>query len=656
MTPLESWVHSPAAEALGWTLFHFLWEGVLVALVLAAALWVSRSARVRYAAACLALVAMLAGFGFTFGRLLAQQEARITILGPRLLPDAPRDTSPDSGARPSPRLNASSLLAWFAPLWMAGVLLFQVRAAAGWMGARRLRRTGVCCAHDGWQGRLNALAARLRVTRPVKLLESCLTDVPVAIGYLRPVILMPLGLVAGLPAGQVEFILIHELAHIRRHDYVANLLQAFAESLLFYHPAVWWISGVVRAERENCCDDWVLKMNGDAHEYAVALASLERNRHAVSEAALAATGGSLVKRIRRLLYRSERPRVVLAPVLTAGILALTAAVALAAWQAKPAASPSPAAAATPAPQPQATTLAAQERRKQAGALQRELESPYRKWVNEDVVYIITDEERAAFERLQTDAEREHFIEQFWQRRDPTPGTPANEFKEEHYRRIAYANEHYASSIPGWKTDRGRIYIIYGPPDEIESHPSGGAYQRPAAEGGGTGYTHPFEQWRYRLMPGVGEDVIVDFVDRSATGDYRMTWDPNDKFDAGRLMVPKVIPRGGAPAASGQPGNSRFFSTESGAFVTVEVTPESRMVASIPLDFDAQKYNVAVNIRAANGLPVTSFKQSVERPGPSPRAPFVVQRTLHPGSYILSVTVSDAGGGTQKTYTVDFIVK
>jgi GWxTD domain-containing protein len=130
-------------------------------------------------------------------------------------------------------------------------------------------------------------------------------------------------------------------------------------------------------------------------------------------------------------------------------------------------------------------------------LRKELEGPWKKWLNEDVFYIITDEEKAAFKRLQTDEEKQQFVEQFWLRRDPTPDTEENEYKEEHYRRIAYANDHYASGIPGWKTDRGMIYIKYGPADEIESHPSGGSYERPQEEGGGETSTYPFEQWRYR---------------------------------------------------------------------------------------------------------------------------------------------------------------
>jgi GWxTD domain-containing protein len=185
----------------------------------------------------------------------------------------------------------------------------------------------------------------------------------------------------------------------------------------------------------------------------------------------------------------------------------------------------------------AKPLSEKERRRREARLRKELETPYRKWLNEDVSYIITDEERAAFKKLQTDEEREQFIEQFWLRRDPTPDSIENEFKEEHYRRIAYANERYASGIPGWKTDRGRIYITFGPPDEIESHPSGGTYQRPPEEGGGTTSTFPFEQWRYRYIEDIGNDIIIEFVDPTMSGEYRMTMDPSEK-DA-LLYVPNA---------------------------------------------------------------------------------------------------------------------
>jgi len=159
---------------------------------------------------------------------------------------------------------------------------------------------------------------------------------------------------------------------------------------------------------------------------------------------------------------------------------------------------------------------------------QEVSGSYKKWLDEDVRWIITDEERAAFKQLSNDEERDQFIEAFWQRRDPTPDTIENEFKEEHYRRIAYANEHFPAGIPGWKTDRGRMYIMYGPADEIESHPSGGTYDRPMEEGGGTTSTYPFEQWRYRYIEGVGQEIIIEFVDTCMCGDYHMTIDRSEK--------------------------------------------------------------------------------------------------------------------------------
>ncbi len=158
----------------------------------------------------------------------------------------------------------------------------------------------------------------------------------------------------------------------------------------------------------------------------------------------------------------------------------------------------------------------------------ELKSVYKKWLDEDVNYIITDEERKAFKSLKTDEERDSFIESFWLRRDPDPDTPENEYKEQYYERIQYANEKYASGIPGWKTDRGRIYIMFGKPDEIESHPSGGSYDRPSYEGGGTTSTYPFETWWYRYIEGIGSDVEIEFVDPSGSGEYRIARSPDEK--------------------------------------------------------------------------------------------------------------------------------
>jgi GWxTD domain-containing protein len=158
----------------------------------------------------------------------------------------------------------------------------------------------------------------------------------------------------------------------------------------------------------------------------------------------------------------------------------------------------------------------------------ELKDAYKKWLNNDVPYIITGAEKKAFQALATDEERENFIENFWRRRDPNPDTEENEFRDQYYERIAYANEHYTSGIPGWKTDRGRIYITWGKPDEVETHPSGGAYERPSYEGGGSTTTYPFETWFYRHLDGVGDGIEIEFVDPTGTGEYRIARDANEK--------------------------------------------------------------------------------------------------------------------------------
>ncbi|MBZ5596191.1 MAG: TonB family protein [Acidobacteriia bacterium] len=489
MRLLETWVQTPLAGAIGWTLLHSLWEGAILSAALAAALAALRSPRARYAAACVAMLLMLGGFGLTLIRVMPDGVDSLRTERTLVFPARNVRAGVDASSPSNPGLAA--VVPWLAPFWVAGVWMFYLGHVAGWISVCRLRRRGVCCAPERWQKELARLSARLRLSRPVLLLESCLAEAPTVVGHFRPFILMPVGLLAGLPAGQIEAILLHELAHIRRYDYLVNVFQRSVEGLLFYHPAVWWMSRVIRAERENCCDDVVVAMSGNPHEYAVALTALEQNRCSSREPAVAATGGSLVKRIRRLLY-PQGTSGAWTPLFAAIILMANAAVALVAWQAAP----------------QQSIATAQS---QAGQT-----SPYDKWLNQDVVYIIDDKERAAFKALTADEERENFIVQFWLRRDPTPGTPENEFKEEHYRRIAYANERFAAiDLPGWKTDRGRIYIIFGPPDEIESHPSGGGQDRQA----------PFEEWLYHHIEGVGDNIIFGFTDPLLSREYRLTLNP-----------------------------------------------------------------------------------------------------------------------------------
>lgn len=169
-----------------------------------------------------------------------------------------------------------------------------------------------------------------------------------------------------------------------------------------------------------------------------------------------------------------------------------------------------------------------EKLRQQKGIRQELKGSYKKWVDQDVRWIITDQELQAFKSLSNDEERDQFIENFWLRRNPNPDSPENEYRDEYYRRIAYANEHFPAGKPGWMTDRGHIYIAFGKPDSIDSHPSGGNYERPMEEGGGSTSTFPFEVWHYRYLEGVGDNIDVEFVDSCMCGDYHMTIDRSEK--------------------------------------------------------------------------------------------------------------------------------
>jgi len=537
MSPLAAWIHSPFAQALGWALAHFVWEGAVLAIILLAALRIFRGspARRRYALACAILAVMPLAFGATLAVMWARQPAPVPMPALVLSPVLELSVTAVPDIPAPPRFTIEGFvyrLAWMVPLWFAGVIFFYVRGMAGWVAVQRLRSRGVCAVAPEWQARLDKLAARMRLSRPVALLESCFTDTPVLIGYLRPVVLLPLGCLTGLSGAQLECILLHELAHVGRHDYIVNLLQSVVEGLLFYHPAVWWVSSVVRAERENCCDDAVVELVGDARSYAATLAALEHRRAMAPRPALAASGGHLIKRIRRLTMESRRAQ-------TSRALPASAALLLAAFAASLAALPAelplprhprPAGmfAGIPldVPRPRLANLADQV----VDDPQDEFANPYEKWINQEVVYIVTDEERASFLALATDLARDNFIEQFWLKRDPKPGTAVNEFKQEHYRRLAYVNEHFSAQVAGWKTDRGRIYIIYGAPDAIEDHSLDGKFRQAPAAGAGETASYPFQRWHYRYIDGIGSNIVMEFVDPTGSGDFHLTLGPSEKED------------------------------------------------------------------------------------------------------------------------------
>ena len=252
----------------------------------------------------------------------------------------------------------------------------------------------------------------------------------------------------------------------------------------------------------------------------------------------------------------------------------------------------------------------------------ELKKAYKDWLDKDVTYIITDEERKAFKKLATDDEREKFIEEFWRRRDPDPDTDENEFKEEYYERSAYANEHFASGVPGWRTDRGRIWIMYGKPDERETHPSGGPYDRPSYEGGGMTTTYPFEQWFYRYLPGVGSGIEIEFVDPTGSGEYRIARNPNEK-DA-MLNIPGagltlseqlgLSTKADRVSALGQYGLSNYQRAQDSPFARLELLRDLDRAPQVKFNDLASAVNTGViEENPLNfDIRVDFFRQSDER--------------------------------------------
>lgn len=312
-------------QALGWTLVHFLWQGALVAAALSVAdvALAKAKATARYLAACLAFLAMLLAPLSTFiilqkqDRIVSSRTASITAVAPSASDDAIAAVSaiePATGTlRTTTGVDVRSLssfskhLPWVVLFWTAGVVLLSLRLIGGWWLVRRLAQSSGNVELEEWQAQLRDLAHRLRVSRPVRLCRSTLVQVPTAVGWLRPLILLPASTLTGLKPAQIEAVLAHELAHIRRHDYLVNLLQSVAETLLFYHPAVWWVSRRIRDERELCCDELAMRVAGDPVSYARALYELERMRGETMSLGMAANGGSLTMRIGRLLGLPGRP-------------------------------------------------------------------------------------------------------------------------------------------------------------------------------------------------------------------------------------------------------------------------------------------------------------------------------------------------------------
>lgn len=353
MRLLEIWTTQPFFQALGWALIHSIWQGTAVALVLASAMLHlrRRSANVRYAACCAAMILMLAlpvatfyiarqtafspmntgqnsspvaTTGSTAGAAIGQTGARAG--GASSLETDPTGATQTLLATQRQALNErlAMLHPWLVAIWVLGVFSLSLRVLGGWALTQRMKKRRTQPAPPEWLERIERLSQRLRVTRPVRVCVSALAEVPAVIGWLRPVILIPASALTGLSTRQLEALLAHELAHVRRYDYLVNLLQTVIETLLFYHPAVWWVSRQARVERENCCDDLAVAACGDVLTYARALADLEQLRtNAAPQLAIAADGGSLLSRIHRLVETPPPPSHRSTPAL-AGFIVLVA--------------------------------------------------------------------------------------------------------------------------------------------------------------------------------------------------------------------------------------------------------------------------------------------------------------------------------------------
>ncbi len=602
----------PWIDTLGWTLLHFCWQAALAALLYAgfrvvATRSAGHGANASYVMATALFVALLLAPVATF--LILAGDTGFQPITPLAKLAAIPDALPDRGVGSFP-----APIAWTAyavSVWAMGVVGFSIRFAFG-LGRWRLVRLAAKPLLDDCKVRfVLAIAERLALNATLRFRVSAHIPSPVVIGFFRYTLLLPVTFFSSLPADQVEAILAHELAHVRRRDGLVNLLQAVGETLFFFHPAVWWLSQEIRREREKACDALAAGIVGDRTRYAEALLALEELRKADGRLALGARRGALEERIRYLLgakdsdsfgsawtgaglllaavllggslwavtgaqqeappppspprapvgpaparNRNWQPVVAPAPLpypdpkaptqpapppvpataaapksasaaplapaasATPAAVAAPAAPPVAAIQVVPVVTPTPSpvalvrsaqAPATPRPDAQLALTGAQlaltgaqlaptdaQRQQRLDAMRRDLaEGAYRRWVLEDVAYIIRDEELAAFQRLTNDEERAKFIEQFWRRRDPSPGKEANEAKKEHYRRITFANDRFGEgSTPGWRTEQGRIYIQFGPPDVIEDYQA-----------------DDYQRWYYRQIPGVGKKLTFEFGER-----------------------------------------------------------------------------------------------------------------------------------------------
>jgi GWxTD domain-containing protein len=442
----------------------------------------------------------------------------------------------------------------------------------------------------------------VRNSKPVdgpRVRESETISVPMTVGQVAPAILLPIGW-REWDSIKFQAVLAHEEAHIRRADWAIGVMARANCCIFWFHPLAWWLKRELALLAEYSCDDLALTQMGDRRAYARALLEIAyamKSAHGRlwEQAVPMAKETTVEKRMEQILddARTIPPAfgrrgwvALLACSLPVGYFA--SAVQLAPAQTRtavPVAELARRADPVPEPAKQPVQTIAQTRRDNGQPVTPQaapapapapasLETPYQKWLDEDVVYIISLDESRAFRRLRTDDEREAFIAQFWLRRDPTPGTPENEFKEEHYRRIAFANDNFTAGIPGWKTDRGAIYMRYGPPDGLDSH-------------GATSTNYPYETWTYRYLEGIGTDVELEFVDPTMTGRYHLTKDPTEKEVRAALI-------------------------RQGEILTIAVLGASDLGRTVTVNPDGNVNLPLVGGVKAEGLSLSQFAQAVQR--------------------------------------------
>jgi|SRR5579872_505665 len=503
----------------------------------------------------------------------------LRVLAP--VPDAGPTVSPQLALPPMPvpadahgRHLAITWRQAIAGVYAAVAFALLVQLAFGYLFARRL----------------------VRRSKPVdgpRVRESESISVPMTVGQISPMILLPTGW-REWDSAKLQAVLAHEEAHIRRSDWALGVMARINCCVFWFHPLAWWLKRELALLAEYACDDLALSQLGDRRQYARALLEIAyamKSAHGrlLRDAVPMAKETNVEKRMEQILddTRTIPPAFARRGWVTLLVCSLPVGYFASAVQLAPAQTKTVAPVMEPAAKQQTVQIIAQTKRDTGQQVSPQaapapvpapalasLETPYQKWLGEDVVYIISDDERRAFIRLQTDDERQKFIEQFWLRRDPTPGTETNEMKEENYRRVAYANDHFSAGIPGWQTDRGMIYIKYGPPDALDSH-------------GATSSTYPFESWYYRDITGLSTPAEFQFVDPTMTGRYHLTRDPSEK-EVGAPLIKR------------------------GENLKVTVFGDSDLGRTVTVNSDGNVIFPLIGAVKAEGLSIWQFAQALQR--------------------------------------------